>query len=299
MVPHRTTFGLVVLLLALGAAPATAASPAAAPPFPVEPAPAMQAVLQEVIDELGLGDAVREEKLALAVVKLTEGEAPALAMLNGHHMMYAASLPKIAILYGVAVALDEGRITLTPENRADVVAMIRNSCNACATRMLDAVGREWLLDLLQSEPHRFYDPDMGGGLWVGKAYARGQAYRRDPLHGLSHGATAWQVARWYYLLLKGELASPESTELMLEALSEPAIAHKFVSGLSDRDTTRILRKSGTWRNYHADSAVITVGSRSYILVAIARDPAGGQWMESLAAAVYDRIVPLLRPGTGD
>ncbi len=283
-------FRALVAFLLLGAATAHGTEP-----FPEQPDPELQHALEEVIDALGLGAAVRDERLAVSLVRLEEGRPPELAMLNGHHMMYAASLPKIAILYGVAVAVDSGRLELSADMEADVIAMIRNSCNPCATRMLDAVGRDWLLEVLQAEPFRFYDPEKGGGLWVGKAYARGKAYQRDPLHGLSHGATAWQVARWYYLLINGELASPVSTGMMLEALSEPAIRHKFVSGLGDREVTQILRKSGTWRHYHADSALVTAGDSQYILVGMAEDPAGGQWMEALAAAAHDRIAAAAEP----
>jgi beta-lactamase class A len=51
-----------------------------------------------------------------------------------------------------------------------------------------------------SPRYRLYDPRHYGGLWVGKDYAKSGLWRRDPLHNLSHGATAMQVARFYYLL---------------------------------------------------------------------------------------------------
>jgi beta-lactamase class A len=73
--------------------------------------------------------------------------------------------------------------------------------------MLAKVGEETLLEILTSPRYRFDDPATGGGLWVGKAYGKVPAYRRDPLEGLSHGATAFQVARFYCLLDRGELAA--------------------------------------------------------------------------------------------
>lgn len=249
-----------------------------------------EAKLETALEELGLKQAVADGRLGIALVTMDGLEAKSLAMANGNQMMYAASLPKIAILYGAAVAIDEGRFEPDEAQSADMVAMIRRSCNACATRVLEAIGREWLLELLQAEPYRFYDYDKGGGLWVGKDYARDGAFRRDPLQGLSHAATPWQVARWYYLLINGRLASREQTELMLEVLSDPAISHKFVGGLEGRPTDELYRKSGTWMQYHSDSMLLTAGSASFILVAMANDASGGQWLEKIAARVYDRLV---------
>ncbi len=39
----------------------------------------------------------------------------------------------------------------------DLNDMIRLSCNACATRVLARVGREELIETLQSPQYRFYD----------------------------------------------------------------------------------------------------------------------------------------------
>lgn len=287
------------LLLTALAGPLRADSGAEAtvPPLPARGTQPLQAQVAEVVEDLGLAGAVSRGRLALALVQLDDhGRPVGLALFNGHRMMYAASLPKIAILYGVAVALDEGRVTLDPKLREDAIAMIRSSCNPCATRVLERIGREWLLGLLQDGPHRFYDPELGGGLWVGKDYARRGAFRRDPLHGLSHGATAWQVARFYYLLVNGELASEEQTALMLEALSEPAIRHKFVRGLEGRETERMLRKSGTWRQHHSDSVMVAASGRAYILVAMAESDRGGRWLEELAPRLHDLVVKADGPG---
>ncbi len=261
----------------------------AAEPLPVEPWGHLQPELESIVEELRMTRAVGQGRVAIALIELEDKHPTSMGLVNGHRMMYAASLPKIAILYGAAVALDRGRIEMDDDLHRDMIAMIRQSCNLCATRVLALIGRSWLLDLLQNGPHQFYDEGSGGGLWVGKDYARANAFRRDPMKGLSHAATAWQAARWYYLLVNGELASPEQTELMLEALSNPAISHKFVKGLADRETDTMYRKSGTWRDYHADSAYIEVGNRSYILVAMAKDPRGGTWMESLVKRVHDHV----------
>ena len=46
-------------------------------------------------------------------VDVTERNAPRLAMLNGDEMMYAASLPKIAILLGRPASLTIARVSAT------------------------------------------------------------------------------------------------------------------------------------------------------------------------------------------
>jgi beta-lactamase class A len=210
--------------------------------------------------------------------------------------MYAASLPKIAILFGAAVALDEGRLQLTDELHDDMIRMIRYSCNDCATRVLEMVGREELIELLQSPEFDFYDASGEGGLWVGKAYDPAPAYHRDPLYNLSHGATAFQVARFYYRLQNGTLVSPEFNELMLEALSNPGIKHKFVKGLQGITGLNLLRKSGTWRNFHADSALVSSKDQTYIIVGLANNEKGGQWLAQLAEPL-DNLVRNYKPLT--
>jgi beta-lactamase class A len=260
---------------------------ATAPPLPEKGTGSLQRGLERVLREQGLSQAVKDQRLAVALVRLEKGDATALAMVNGNQMMYAASLPKIAILYGAAVAIDEGRVKLTPALHQDINDMIRYSCNACSNRVLDRIGRFEVLDLLQSGPYPFYDRDHGGGLWIGKDYAKASAFRRDPLKGFSHGATAWQVARWYYRMYNGDLASEAGTALMKEALVSPAINHKLVRGLRSRVTDVIFRKSGTWKEYHADSVLVESNGDVYILVVLVRDSRGERWIQRLAPALHD------------
>jgi beta-lactamase class A len=168
--------------------------------------------------------------------------------------------------------------------------MIRNSSNHAATEILNKVGKAYLADLLQSPRYRLYDPERNGGLWVGKEYSKSGTWKRDPLHNLSHGATALQVARFYYLLQTGRLVSPELSRQMKTILGNPAIEHKFVKGLkSVHPESRIYRKSGTWRQYHSDSAIIEHDGRRYIVVALAKSPRGGKWLADLIVAM-DNLV---------
>jgi beta-lactamase class A len=250
---------------------------------------ALQWGLDSVVRDQGLWREARDGDLVLAVADITDPVHPRMAEINGDHMIYAASLPKIAILLGGFVQIERGRLQADAALYADMTDMIRYSDNAAATRVLDRVGRQTLLDVLQEPGFRLYDPAAGGGLWVGKAYAKKGAYRRDPLHGLSHGATGLAALRFYYLLETGRLVGADSTRRMKEILSEPGIRHKFVKGLARRPGVRMYRKSGTWRQYHADSALVEYGRHKYIIVGLVADRRGGAWLERLAPALHDLL----------
>jgi len=253
--------------------------------------PQLQARLDRVVRSLDLEPMVVTGRLALALVDLSTPGKPRLAMLNGDRMMYAASLPKIAILLGAMVEAELGRLPLNERTLGAMTKMIRYSSNEDATRVLHWVGGERLLAILQSPRFHFYDASGNGGLWVGKAYGSEPAFRRDPVAHLSHGATAYQVARFYTMLENDTLLSHRLNRLMKETLSNPGIRHKFVKGLEDRPGARIYRKSGTWRDYHADSALVEYGRYRYVLVGIAQHHDGGKWLVKLATPLHDLIVP--------
>jgi beta-lactamase class A len=256
----------------------------------------LQRQLRRSVRELGLESAIEDKHLSVALVDVTEPDNPRLAMINGDEMMYAASLPKIAILFGAFQKIHEGRLRFDDALRQQMVDMIRVSSNEAATYVLNKVGRGYLANLLQSRQYRLYDASLNGGLWVGKAYASGSAYQRDPLHNISHGATAYQVARFYYLMETGRLVSPEYSRQMKEIMANPGIHHKFVKGLEEsRPDARIYRKSGTWREYHADSAIVERAGRRYIAVAIAEHRKGGEWMQKLIVAMDDIVFSQPRP----
>jgi beta-lactamase class A len=252
--------------------------------------PYLQQQLVNVVNRLGLNDATRSGQLAIALVDITDASAPRLASLNGDDMMYAASLPKIAILYAAFVEIQNGRLRFDETTRTALTRMIRVSSNADATLMLNRVGKLRVADILQSRPFRLYDPAMNGGLWVGKEYAKGTAYLRDPIHHLSHGATALQTARFYYLLETEQLVAPELAQQMKAMLADPGINHKFVKGLQNRPNAVIYRKSGTWQQWHADSALVEAEGYKYIAVALAESPNGGRWLEQLIAPMHDLVV---------
>ncbi|MCL7750387.1 class A beta-lactamase-related serine hydrolase [Guyparkeria hydrothermalis] len=273
---------MVIVFWSVGPGLGQAALPADAVALRDAADPALQARLEERLEALKLGGSVEAGQLSIALVDVTNPDRPRLAEVNGDAMLYAASLPKIAILLAAFQRIDEGAIALDDETRDLMTRMIRNSSNTAATEMIRRVGRDYINDLLRSPRYRLYDESLNGGLWVGKEYGRGTAYQRDPLHHLSHGATAFQVARFYYLLETGQLVSPQSSREMKRILGDPAISHKFVGGLlGEVPEAQIYRKSGTWRDWHADSAIVEHDGRTYIAVGLAQNPSGGEWLKRL------------------
>lgn len=250
----------------------------------------LQQALESAVKGLGLGHALTQHDLALALVDVSDARRPKLAMLNGDTMMYAASMPKIGILFGALAEAENGGLALDADHLQAMNRMIRESSNSDATRVLKWVGEQRLLDWLQSPRFRFYDTKEGGGLWVGKGFGPEPAYRRDPIANLSHGATVYQVARLYTMLAAGTLFKPHTNALMLDILSRPGIHHKFVRALAGLPEVRVYRKSGTWKDFHADSALVEVGERRYVMVGIAHHADGGEWLVRLGRAMHALIV---------
>jgi beta-lactamase class A len=239
---------------------------------------------------------IEAKKAGIVVVDITDLQQPMVAGINANEMMYAASLPKIAILLGAFVQIENGKMVLDETTRTDLTRMIRNSSNKAATDMLQRVGIANLAEILQSDRLRLYDPKYNGGLWVGRDYSGGSNWKRDPLHNISHGATAMQVARFYYLLATDQLVSADLGKEMKEMLSKPAIQHKFVKGLKNRPRADVYRKSGTWKRFHADSGVIVREQHTYIIVAIAEHPQGAEGLSQLVVTVDD-MMERIRPSS--
>jgi beta-lactamase class A len=234
---------------------------------------------------------IKKKKLCLGVVDISNPSNPKYASVNGNHMMYAASLPKIAILLGVMDAVDKKEVKMTPQIHNDLQRMIRYSDNQASTRMIDLVGYEKIAKTLKDPKYDLYNEEKGGGLWVGKRYAAAGRRYPEPIKGLSHAASVNQVCKFYYMLAYGKLISCDKSEEMLDYMVDPALHHKFVNCLNkvcpDAD---IYRKSGTWRTYHADS-VLVIGKewRSYILVALVDDANGEKIIRELLPIVEELI----------
>jgi len=251
---------------------------------------ALQRRVEQEIRELGLMGAVKRKQLAVALVDLSDRGRPRAASMNGDEMMYAASLPKIAILLAAFEKIAEGNMELDDETEDLLERMIRESSNTAATAMMRRVGKEYIARVLLNPRYRLYDPQHNGGLWVGKDYASAGLWRRDPLHNLSHGATAMQVARFYYLLETGNLVTPEHSRKMKEILGSSRLRHKFVRALQRLDPrARLFRKSGSWRTYHSDSAIVQRNGSRYIAVALSNSPQGGRWLGEVILALDEAI----------
>jgi beta-lactamase class A len=256
--------------------------------------PGLQVELERSLGRKALWRSLIEaKKMAVGVVDLSDPAAPRFARVNDRAMMYAASLPKIAILLAACVSFEDGSLVETPEIHADLVAMIRNSSNSAATRMIDRMGFDKIAAVLLDPQYGFYDPEQGGGLWVGKRYAKAGGRHPDPIQGLSHAATVFQVCRFYYLLANGKIISPERSRQMLDILADPAIHHKFVCMIEERaPDARMFRKSGTWRNWHCDSVMVWGRVwRHYILVALVEHAQGEQILRDLVPVVESLLEP--------
>ncbi len=252
--------------------------------------PELQRDVDKVIRDLGLQQAVADKQFALTVTDITDPTNPRMAAFNGDEMIYAASLPKIAILLTAFVEIEEGRMTLDRETRDSLTNMIRFSSNDDASSMTRRVGIERIAEVLTLPRFRLYDQQYNGGLWMGKEYSKQGSWKRDPLHNLSHGATTTQASRFFYLLETGQLVSPKLTRSMKEILSHPGIKHKFVKGLESQPEARIYRKSGSWRNWHADGALIEQDGHKYIVVGLAKHQDGGRWLSEVIGPIHSLIV---------
>jgi beta-lactamase class A len=281
---HRfILLGLIGLLLCL---PATGQGTSSS----LETDPALEAKLENLVDRLDFGAAVANRLFAVSLVDVTDVENPRYAGVNDTHMMYAASLPKIAILLAGFEKIESGAMTYTPEVRAMLTRMTRFSSNTDASRAVQMIGFPSIAETLTSDKYRLYDPSRNGGIWLGKAYGGvNDRWKRDPLHNISHGATTLQTARFFTLLAQERLVDPEASREMKEILSKPGVRHKFVKGLAGAPGVAIYRKSGTWRDWHADAALIEHGDKRYVAAALVEHPQGGKMLEQLIRGL-DEII---------
>jgi len=232
---------------------------------------------------------ISKKKMAVGLVDLRDPERIKFAQLNGDQMMYAASLPKLAILLAGMQSIEEGELEESPEIMHDMRIMISQSDNAAATRMIDRLRFEKIQDVLTDPQYDLYDRKRGGGLWVGKRYAKKGKRYPDPLMGISHGASVTQVCRFYYLLALGKLVNRQRSEEMLDILVDPEIHHKFVNTLDTiAPNAKVYRKSGTWQNWHSDSALVWGPAwRRYIVTALIEDSNGEKILRELIPAIEE------------
>ncbi|MBW2691092.1 MAG: serine hydrolase [Deltaproteobacteria bacterium] len=232
----------------------------------------LQQGVDQALADLGLDDEARKKQLSVALVDLSGPGRPRAASVNGDVMMYAASLPKIAVLLAAFEKIAQGKMTLDEATEFRLTRMIKASSNRYATEMMHKVGKEYIARVLLSPRYRLYDPEHNGGLWVGKDYAKAGLWR-------SHGATAMQVARFYYLLVTDNLVTPEHSRKMREILAGSELNHKFVRALRQIDPeAAVSRKSGSWSTFHSDSVLVERDGHRYIAVVLSNNSKGSQWL---------------------
>ncbi|MFA9389907.1 MAG: serine hydrolase [Prolixibacteraceae bacterium] len=233
---------------------------------------------------------VDQRKMAIGLVLLNDTSNVRYARLNGSVEMYAASLPKIAILLSAMDAIEKGELQETEKLKSDMRLMIARSNNDAATRVLDLLGYKKIEQVLTDPKYRLYDEEYGGGLWVGKRYAKTGKRYPDPLHGISHAATVTQVCRYYYMLLYGQLVSYDRSAEMLEILKDPEIHHKFVNSIEKlAPKASLFRKSGSWQDFHSDSILVWGPDHKYILVALTEDPDGERLLRQLVYKIEEIV----------
>jgi beta-lactamase class A len=231
-------------------------------------------------------------KMSVGLVDLSNPKAPRAALVNGDTMMYGASLPKLMILLAAFQGFEDGSLKDTPEVHRDLIEMIRRSDNLAASRMIGRIGLRKIEALAGDRRYQFYDPKKGG-IWLGGTFSHGGETNPEPLTGLSHTATAYQLCRFYYLLAYGRLVSPERSRQMLKILAFPDLPGKFVSVLEPAvPPNSLYRKSGEVRGFHADSVLVwDTGWRRYILVAMVEDGQGEQITKELVPVAEQVLRP--------
>ncbi len=234
---------------------------------------------------------IQQDKMAVGVMDLSSPPNARFASVNGWTIMYAASLPKIAILLAAYQDIEDSVILDSPELHEWLVQMIRRSSNPAASYMIDWIGLKRIADVLQA--YHFYVPETGGGIWLGGRYKQGGERNPEPIQGQSYAATAMQVCRFYYMLANGEIISPERSCQMLEVLSRPALHDKFVSVLERQvSPDRLFRKSGDWDISYSDSILVwDDGWRKYILTALIEDKNGERILRDLVPVVEGLLKP--------
>jgi beta-lactamase class A len=260
--------------------------------YDIEGGAPLDAVLQSGLEkadaELGAELGIPAADRACGVLDLS---GPRLALVRPDAMFYGASVPKLCILLGYFETHPEAAESLDPEVERELGLMIKRSSNEIAAKYSQLIGLERLQAIVQSDRHRLYDPERGGGLWCGKHYGVDAPRRGDPLRDLSHAATVRQCLRFYLLLEQGRLVNPAASRRMREVFASPLLEFHddaFVAGLKGRDVA-VLRKNGLWEDWHLDTARVEHAGRVYLLAAMAHHPRGREYLARLAAAVDDLV----------
>ena len=141
----RTLAILVVLALCR---PAAAAENLLEPLL--NPDPQLQRSLEETVKKLKLTRPLKDQRLAMSLVDITDSHRPRYAGLNDREMMYAASLPKIAVLVAGFERIRAGLMEYTPAIKEMFTRMTRFSSNIDASRAIHKIGFDYIAQVLTS-----------------------------------------------------------------------------------------------------------------------------------------------------
>jgi beta-lactamase class A len=247
---------------------------------------ALQARLAALDARLRLQYGMMTNQTAIGLLDL---EGLRLAMISPDREEYAASVAKIGILLAYFQLHPEAATNLDSVTRHDLGLMAKISSNEKAAQFSRELGLKQIQQVLND--YHFYDANHGGGIWVGKHYGQGSERFGDPIGDNSHAATVRQLLRFFLLLEQGKLVSTAASKTMREVFASPEIPHdniKFVKALDGRPV-EIIRKWGTWEDWHHDAAIINGPSRHYVLVALTHHPKGDDYLVSLAQGVDDML----------
>ena len=238
--------------------------------------PALQSRLEAIDAALRERHGMTTEQTAAGLLDLRTSRV---AMVHPDRITYAASVAKIGILLAWFESHREAVTQLPPAIRDELGLMVKASSNEMAAKFSRELGLVQIQQVL--DRYGFYSAQHGGGIWVGKHYGESEERLGDPVADHSHAATVRQLLRFYLLLERGKLVSPEASRVMREIFESPSIPHddiKFVKALADRPGVRLLRKWGTWENWRHDTAIITGPNRHYILVGLTEHPNGDEYL---------------------
>lgn len=248
--------------------------------------PALQAGVAALDTRLREKHGMGADETAVGVLDL---RTLRLALIRPDAVDYAASVPKIAILFGWFKLRPEA--PLDAETRHEFGLVMRKSDNVLATKYSKLLGLTAIQDALNAEG--FYDAGKGGGIWLGKHYGKSDERIVDPVGKNSHAATVRQLVRFYLRLEQGALVSAEASRAMREIFADASIPHiddKFVRGLAGRPV-EVRRKAGWWDAWVHDTAVVTGEGRHYIVVAMTRnkEKRGEGYLVDFATGVDDLL----------
>jgi beta-lactamase class A len=256
--------------------------------FSTATTPALQKSLEDIDSKLRAKYGMETNQTAVGILDLEEFR---LAMIEPDREEYAASIAKVGILLAYFQAHPEAATNLDASTRHELGLMAKVSSNEMAAKFSRQLGLKYIQQTLCD--YHLYDTNHGGGIWVGKHYGEGSERIVSPVGQNSHAVTVRQLLRFFLMLEQGKLVSAAASKTMREIFASPDLPHddiKFVKALKGRNV-QLLRKWGTWEDWHHDSAIITGPGRHYILVALTHHPKGDDYLVALAQAVDDLMAP--------